>query len=294
MNFASRSPAVAVMVLTGKSGIRGVRRIHADVARHAGCAGGRPDGAEGVGLVRRHLADVARAPDQRLVGGDDLEVVVRARLEQVDRLADGVRLRVVDVELHAAQDVARVVDAVTRQPLQHVHDHFAVAPRIHEQGVEAALVGGDAEPQQVAVHPLEFGDEHPDRLGARRHLHACQRFDAEGVRRRVHVRADPADPLEHVHRLRPVLSLDALLDPAVHVAEADRGGGHDLAVHRDLEVARFLQGRVLGPDRHHEFPARFLVSVHLVPQNRLSASGFRLPAVSRSHAGRPLKAFLNG
>ena len=100
---------------------------------------------------------------------------------------------------------------------------LAVAPRVHEQRVEAALVRGHAEPQQVAVDALQLGDELADGLGARRRLHAGQLLDAERVGGGVDVRADAADALEQVHVLRPVVLLGALLDAAVHVAEAHGG-----------------------------------------------------------------------
>ena len=191
---------------------------------------------------------------------------MRARLEQVDGAADGVRVLVVHVELHAAQHVARVVDAVARQPLEDVHDDFAVAPRIHEERVEPALVRRDTQPQEVAVDSLELGDQHADGLRARRRLHAGQRLDAEGVGGGVDVRADPADPLEHVHRLRPVVLLDALFDAAVDVAEAGGGGGDDLAVDGDLEMTGLLQRGVLRPDRDDELlRSGFDCGFHRVP-----------------------------
>ena len=71
-------------------------------------------------------------------------------------------LALVDVAPDAAEGVDGVVDAVAGDHLQEVHDDLAVAPGVHEEGVEADLVAGHAEPEQVAVDALELGDEVAD------------------------------------------------------------------------------------------------------------------------------------
>ena len=95
-------------------------------------------------------------------------------LEDVHRLAHLGELLGGEVAAHAAEGVDAVVDAVAGEAGQDVHDQLAVAPRVHEQRVEADLVAGDAQPQEVAVDALELGDQRADVEPARRDLAARQ------------------------------------------------------------------------------------------------------------------------
>ncbi len=84
-----------------------------------------------------------------------------------------------------------------------------------------------------------------------------QLLHPQDVRGGVDVRADPADALHEVDVVDPGPVLRAFLDPAMHVAQADVRVGDDLPVHRQLEMARLLQGGVLRTDGDDERPGRF-------------------------------------
>ncbi len=178
--------------------------------------------------------------------------MLRPFLEEVDAAADLVGQLLVYVALDAADQVGRVVDAVARHRLEEVHHGLAVAPRVHEERVETALVGAYPEPEQMAVDPLELRHDDANGLGPRRHFDASELLDRERIGHRVDVGTDSAHPLEHVHALDPVVLLDALLDPTVDVAETDGSLGDDFSVDGYGKVRRFLERRVLRPDGHHE------------------------------------------
>jgi hypothetical protein len=59
---------------------------------------------------------------------------------------------------------------VTGYPLKKIQHGFAVSPEIHEEGVEADLMGGDSNPKGVAVYPFKLSDHNADILGSRRNL----------------------------------------------------------------------------------------------------------------------------
>ena len=71
-------------------------------------------------------------------------------------------LQFVDVAAHAAEGIHGVMNAVARDPVENVHDHFAVAPGVHEKGFEAGFLAGHAQPEQVAVYPFQFRDQGAD------------------------------------------------------------------------------------------------------------------------------------
>jgi len=175
-----------------------------------------------------------------------------ALLQEGQPLADLVGLLRRDVELDAAQQVGRVVDAVAAEQLQQVHDRLPVAPGVHEQRVKAGLVGGHAQPQHMAVDALQLGHDQADDLRPLRRLDGGQLLHAQAVGHGVGVGADAADALQQVHVLHPVAALHALLDAAVDVAQPHGGVGHGLAVHGELKVARLLEGGVLRPDGDDE------------------------------------------
>ena len=156
------------------------------------------------------------------------------------------------VVLHAPQHAGAVVHPVPGHLLQDVHHHFPVAPAVHQQGLETRLVGRHAEPQEVAVDPLQAGHELADGLGPRGRQDLGKLLDTVHVGVGVAVGADAAHPLRQVEVLGVVLLLAGPLDPPVNVPQADRGARHQLAVHGELEVARLLQGGVLRPDGNDE------------------------------------------
>ncbi len=144
------------------------------------------------------------------------------------------------------------MDAVAADGLQQVHDCLAVAPGVHEQGVEAGIVGSHPQPQHVTVDTFQFTNEFANSLGAQGYIDFGQPLDADDVSRGVDVGTDATDAFQQVDILRPVVAFGALLDAAVGVAQAHGGRGHRLALDGELEVARFLQRRVLRPDGDDE------------------------------------------
>ena len=140
------------------------------------------------------------------------------------------------------------MDAVPGDHLQEVHDDLAVAPGVHEEGVESGLVAGDAQPEQMAVDALELGDEVPDVDAALGRLDFHELLDALDVTRGVGMGADAADPLGQVDVLDPGLFLGQLFQPAVVIAEPDVGVLDDLAFDRHPQADRLLEGRVLRAD----------------------------------------------
>ncbi len=175
-----------------------------------------------------------------------------ARLEVVQAFLDGLGLLRADVTLDAAQHIGRVVDAVAGDLLEQVHHGLAVAPGVHEQGIEPGFVGGHTQPEQVPVDALQPGHDLTDGLGARRGFHLRQFLHAEAVGQGMRMRADAAHALEQVQVLVPVAALGGLLDAAVGIAQAHVRGGHDLAIHGELEVPRLLEGGMLRADGDDE------------------------------------------
>ena len=164
-------------------------------------------------------------------------------------LEDLLALLVGEVAPHAADGVDGVVDPVAADLFQDVHDEFAVAPDQHEHRVEADLVGGHAEPEQMAVQPLQFADQRAQIEPAPGHFQLHDFFDRLNERGGVRVRADAADALQEVKALVIVALLAGFFDPAVVVADVHPGADDFLAVDVEVKFGRFLEERMLGADR---------------------------------------------
>jgi hypothetical protein len=157
-----------------------------------------------------------------------------------------------DVAFHAAQHIGRIIDAVAGHLLEQVHDRLTVAPRVHEQGIESGLMGGNAQPQQMAVKAFQPCHDLADRLGTHRHFHLGQFLHTHGIGHRMDMGTDAAYPFEQVQVLDPVAAFGGLLDAAVGVPESHARRGDDLAIHGELEMSRLLQRGMLGADRNHK------------------------------------------
>jgi hypothetical protein len=81
-----------------------------------------------------------------------------------------------NIPAHAADGVHAVVDAVAGQHLQDVHDDLPVFPRIHEKGHKTDLMPCHAQPEQMAVDPLQLTDEGAQVQGSLGNLHTGNRF----------------------------------------------------------------------------------------------------------------------
>ncbi len=109
--------------------------------------------------------------------------MVGAFFQEIQPGQDGGRLFLVDIALHAAQHVRRIVDPVAGQPFEQVHDRLPVTPGIHEEGIETGFVGRYADPEKMAVDAFQFGHQHPDGLGTRRRFHVRQLLDCQAIGR---------------------------------------------------------------------------------------------------------------
>ena len=139
--------------------------------------------------------------------------------------------------------------AVAGEHLEAVQHLLAVAPGVHEQRLEAHLVGGHAQPQQVAVHALEFAEQRAYREGALRGLGLGYLLDVGDIAGGVGMRADAADALYQVEILYIGTVLGGLLHAAVVVAEVHGGAGDLLAVQDEHEVLGLFERGVLGAQR---------------------------------------------
>ena len=159
---------------------------------------------------------------------------------------------VVDVAVDPADP-----EVVEQQPLpgdrgEHLGDLVALDEAPQDRGQAAEVERHPAHEQGVRQDPVELARQHPDVLGAARHL------DVQEVLERHHRRPlaeQRADVLERVHLAVDVVVvrvLAQLLDAAVEVAE-DRVEVDDLlAVDLEHDPQHAVRGRVLGPhvDEH--------------------------------------------
>ena len=199
-------------------------------------------GAHGQGLVvGEPVGDGAHALFQVVHGG-----------HQVPALVVG------EVPAGAADDVHAVVDPVACEGLQHVHGALPVVPALHEQGVVAHNVAGDAQPQKVGVNALQLLDDDPDVLAPLGHFHAGDVLNAQRVGQGVGVGTDAAYPLHQHQGLDKVALLGQPLNAPVVVAHKDLGVGDALAVHGETGVNGLLQSGMVGADgngiTHNDLP----------------------------------------
>ena len=219
-----------------------------------------PHGAQPDCVSLRKVAHARRPLQDRLLGGSDSQVVLGPLCEDVQHLVELGEVVLVDVPPDTPDGGHRVVDPVAADHLQQVHDDLPVPPDVVEQGVEAYLVGGDPQPEEVAVDPLQLVHEGPEVLRPLGDLHAEDLLHVLGVARLVGVAADPADPLHDVEVLEVGPALHRLLDAPVVVPHPGLDVDDDLPVHLEHEVGGLLQRRVLRPYRYDE-----LSLTHLFP-----------------------------
>ncbi len=174
-----------------------------------------------------------------------------------DRLPALVRPAGRDVVARPAHLVEPVEQARTRQRLEEVEDHLALAEAVEEHRRPAPerpahVHAPGAEPETVRRDPLELRRQHPEVLGALRHL------DLAELLRRAHV-AELGGHRRDVVRLRGdgrVLDvgqrLPELLVAAVEVADHRVDGDDRLPLEGEDHPEDAVSGRVLRPHVHHE------------------------------------------
>ena len=96
---------------------------------------------------------------------------------------------------------------------------------------------------------FQLRHQHTDGLGARRGFHIGQAFDRQAIGQCVDMRTDPTNTLHQVEVLDPAAFLGGFLDTAMGVAQAHIGACNHFAIHGELEMTGFLEGRVLRADR---------------------------------------------
>ena len=121
---------------------------------------------------------------------------------------------------------------------------------------------------------FQLSDQHTDGLGARRGFHVRQLFDCQAVRHRMDVRTNPADTFDQIEVLDPGALLGSLLDATVGVSKPNIGAGDHFPIHRELEMAGFLEGRVLRADRDGKaFGGRILGHSYTPPSGPARLAG---------------------
>ena len=155
-----------------------------------------------------------------------------------------------EILAHAADDVGGDDDAVARRGFVDVHDAFADFPELHEQAFKAEGVREKAEPQQMAVHPVEFRPDDAQVGGAARHFDVHEVFDGAAEAQGVDAGADAADAFHDVDHLVVVAERGERFKSAVDVAELGQGFDHGFVVHDKLEMDRFRQNRMLRSERN--------------------------------------------
>ena len=229
--------------------VAGVRIVLADVGRHVARPREGPHGAHLRRALGRQGAHPLDAADEARLVGADLGIVVQALPHRLQDSQNLLALCVGQVTPHPADGVDGVVDPVAADLLQDVHDQFAIAPDQHEERFEADLVGGDSEPEEVAVQPLQLAVHHAQVEPPLGNLEIHDLLDRLHEGGGVGVRAYAAHPLQEVHALVVVPLLARLFDPAVVVTQVHPGADDLLPPDVEVKLDRLLEKRVLGADR---------------------------------------------
>ena len=59
---------------------------------------------------------------------------------------------------HTAYCINSIINAVTGEGCQKIHNYFPVAPGIHEKRIKTNFMSGNSQPQQMAVNSFQFRD----------------------------------------------------------------------------------------------------------------------------------------
>ncbi len=154
----------------------------------------------------------------------------------------------------ARQVLAQTADAeVAREEpesgdqLVDVQQQLALADRVEEHRHGADFHRVRANPDQVARHPLQLGDQHADVLHALWHLEAEELLDGQDVGEAVGLRGQIVHPLDERDHLLPLLLFRRLLDPGVQVADGRHARLDRLAIELQHEAQHAMRAGVLGP-----------------------------------------------
>ena len=104
----------------------------------------------------------------------------------------------------------------------------------------------------VTNTPDVLTDDTADVVRPSGHFQPRKVFKCLAKAQRVRVRANAADALDDIQRLNIVAAFAGFFEAAVVVTDLDDRALHLLAVQRNLEAARLLEGRMLRPDRYND------------------------------------------
>ncbi len=227
-------------------GVDRVRVRPADVERDAG----RPQVRAGDRHPERELAvqpaDVAHPADEDLVLVEQQGVRVVLLGRPAHPVAQAGHELVVDVAVDAADP-----EVVEQHPLagdrgQHLADLVALDEAVQDRRQAAQVERHPAHEQGVARDPVELAGEHPDVLGAPRHLDVEQLLERHHRRPLAEQRAHVLERVDLADDLVVVGVLAQLLDAAVEVAEdgveVDDALAADLEDHPQHAVRRGVLG----------------------------------------------------
>jgi hypothetical protein len=132
--------------------------------------------------------------------------------------------------------------------LEQVEHLVALAQAVEEQRDGTQLDAGRAQEDQVAVDPVQLGEQGADPLRPLRHLDADQLLDGAHVGQLIGEEAQVVHPRGVGDALPVRLLLEVLLEPGVHVADVGVQADHHLAVEGDDQPQHAVRRRVVGPE----------------------------------------------
>jgi len=71
-------------------------------------------------------------------------------------------LKLIQIPANSTDGINGVMDTITRNSFQDIHNDFAVAPDIHKKAVKTCFVPGYSQPEQMTVNPFQLRDQNPD------------------------------------------------------------------------------------------------------------------------------------
>jgi hypothetical protein len=146
----------------------------------------------------------------------------------------------------ADPDVARE-EPEPRNTLVDVQQELALAKAVKHHGHRAELHCVRAEPDQMAVDPLELGQEHANPFHAIGHFEAEKLLHRQAVRVGIGLRAEVVHPLDERNHLLKFLLLGGLFDAGVQVSDR-RCRRHDrLTIELEHQPEHSVSAGVLRP-----------------------------------------------
>ena len=170
------------------------------------------------------------------------------------------RHRVRQIAVHAARPIVRGVHARARYRLIAIHQVFALAEAIEEDGHRAYVERMRAQPQTMVKHTRDLVEHDADVLRAQRHVDADQLLDRHHVRMFVAHHGHVVETVHVWHRLNERAVLREFFGRAVQQPDMRVGAFDYFAVELQHEAQHAMSSRMLRPEVHgvvanfsHEF-----------------------------------------